>query len=470
MEHVTIQDIVECTGGRLLAGDGDMQIRHLCIDSRQVTEDCLFVPIVGEKVDAHKFIFQTLEAGAVATLTSRHETAPEKYGKKGWIQVEDTEAALHAIGALCRSRVMIPAVGVTGSVGKTTTREMIAAALSAGKKVYKTGRNYNSKIGVPITLSEMTPEDEIAVLELGMNVPGELSSISRLARLHMAVITNIGVAHIGFFGTQERICQEKLTITDGLEPGGILFLNGDDPLLFAKKDQVPFPVILYGMQAHNEYRAEEIRTVHGHTSFVMVHGEQRVPVELSVLGAHNVGNALAALAVADHNGVDLTLAAKALASFTGFQNRLQTYQNNGYTIIDDTYNASPASMKSGLTVLCDMDEPGKKIAVLGDMFELGSQAPKFHYQVGEFAARMPLDLLITVGENAKQIAAGAAAEKAAFPMQHFQDRMDAAAAVRAMVQPGDVVYLKASNGMKLKEITGYLTAPDKGVPCQNMQM
>lgn len=456
MEHITIEDIVTCTSGRLLAGNPQTVIRHLCIDSRTVPEDSLFVPIIGEKVDAHRFIEQTLCAGAAATLTSEHEYAPA--GEKAWIRVADTEAALHAIGALCRSRILLPAVGVTGSVGKTTTREMIATALSAGMRVYKTGKNYNSKIGVPITLSEMTPDDDIAVLELGMNVPGELSSISRLARLNMAVITNIGVAHIEFFGSQEKICKEKLTITDGLVPGGLLFLNGDDPLLYAHRHDTRFPVILYGTQPHNDYRAENIRTEHGTIVFDMVHGADRIPVSLSVPGVHNVGNALAALAVADANGVDLSAAAKALTGFTGFQNRLQIHKTHGYTIIDDTYNASPASMKSGLTVLCGMEGTGRKIAVLGDMFELGEHAPEYHYEVGEFAADKPLHELIAVGTCSAEILRGAKEHGAAYAMRRFEDRMEAAHYLRSVLKPHDTLYLKASNGMKLKEITAFLLA------------
>ena len=454
MEHVTVEDIVRCTGGTLLAGDPRTPIRHLCIDSRSVPEDSLFIPIIGEKTDAHRFIEQTLAAGAAATLTSRHDAAPGQ--KKAWIRVPDTVEALHAIGALCRSRVSVPAVGVTGSVGKTTTREMIAAALSAERKVFKTGKNYNSRIGVPITLSEMTPDDDIAVLELGMNVPGELASISRLAGLSMAVITNIGVAHIEYFGSQEAICREKLTITEGLLPDGILFLNGDDPLLYQARGETGFPVVLFGMEAHNEYRAENIHTVSGGTEFDLLHGSLRIPVRLSVPGIHNVTNALAALAVADRAGVDLAAAASALTGFTGFMNRLQLYRTHGYTIIDDTYNASPASMKSGLSVLSGTEASGRKIAVLGDMFELGKNSLHYHFEVGEFAAGQPIDELIAVGTASVQILLGAKAQGASFAMRHFDERTEAASYLQNVLRPGDVLYLKASNGMKLKEITAFL--------------
>ena len=188
MLNITVNDIVKAVNGTLLCGDGTQIIEHISIDSRSSQGNDIFVPIIGEKVDAHRFISQALEIGCVATLTSEHE---QMTGQQAWIRVENTIDALHEIGRLCRSRIQIPAVGVTGSVGKTTTREMIATALSAQKKVFKTSKNYNSSVGLPITLSEMTNEDDIAVLELGMNVPGELGTISDLASLDMAVLTNI---------------------------------------------------------------------------------------------------------------------------------------------------------------------------------------------------------------------------------------------------------------------------------------
>lgn len=229
MLNITVEDIVKAVGGTLLLGDGTQIVEHISIDSRSSQGNDIFVPIIGEKVDAHRFIGQAFHSGCVAALTSEHtekkqveETICEWSGenreeaeKKAWITVNDTVEALHEIGRLCRSRIHVPAVGVTGSVGKTTTREMIATALSAEKRVFKTGKNYNSSIGLPITLSEMTNDYDIAVLELGMNVPGELGTIAELADIDVAVLTNIGVAHIEYFGTQDAICREKYTITKG---------------------------------------------------------------------------------------------------------------------------------------------------------------------------------------------------------------------------------------------------------------
>lgn len=451
--NIKVKDIVKAAEGILLCGDGEQIIEHISIDSRSSQGNDIFVPIIGEKVDAHRFISQAFENGCAAALTSEHTTMDDT---RPWIYVKDTIEGLHAIGRLCRSRVAIPAVGITGSVGKTTTREMVATALSAEKKIFKTSKNYNSRVGLPITLSEMTEQDDMAVLELGMNVPGELGTISRLAGLDMAVITNIGVAHIEYFGTQDKICQEKLTITQGLKPGGLLFLNGDDPYLMKYKDQVKFPVVTYGTGEHCDYRAVNIHMEQGHYCFSLIHGAQNIPVMLSVLGIHNVVNAAGALAVADRNGVSMEAAAKALTKFTGFQNRLQVFRKNGYTIIDDTYNASPASMKAGLIVLTGMDEPGKKYAVLGDMFELGNHSPAYHYEVGEFAATLSLDGVFLVGEMSRYIENALTDNKASCQAVHFESKEELAAKLKSLLTAGDTVYLKASNGMKLKEVTAML--------------
>ncbi len=453
MKKTTIREIAEAVGGKILCGDPQCIVECLSIDSRTMQGNDLFIPIIGEKADAHRFIDQAFSNGAVATLTSRHETMDDP--EHPYIAVEDTVKALHEIGRMCRAKAPVPAVGVTGSVGKTTTREMVAAALAGGKKVFKTSKNYNSRIGTPITMSLLDDTADMAVFELGMNVPGELGSISELAKLDMAVITNVGVAHIEFYGSQEKICEEKLTITWGLKEGGLLFLNGDDAMLYDHRNDTGHPVILYGLAEHNDYRAEDIQMVHGKMNFTMVHGEVRVPVQLSVLGSHNVLNALAALAVADHAGVPLEAAAKSLQEFKGFQNRLQLFTFHDWTLIDDTYNASPDSMKSGLKVLLDMEDKGKKIAVLGDMFELGIRSEEIHRGVGKHVATLNLDELITVGENAKFIEEEAKNNGGAMKFTHFDSNLAIAEYLKETMEPEDVVYLKAANGMKLKEITQY---------------
>ena len=421
MINICIKDIVEATKGKLLCGDEKQQIDHLSIDSRSSQGNDLFIPIIGAKVDAHRFIDGAFSVGCVATLTSEHDSMDDP--NHAWIRVEDTVLALHEIGKLCRSRVTVPAIGVTGSVGKTTTREMIAYALSAEKKVYKTQKNYNSSVGLPITMSLMSNDYDIAVLELGMNVPGELGTISEIAQLKMAVL---------------------------------MIVNGDDELLYKFRESTGYPYVLYGTKEYCDYRAEDIHMENGHYAFTFVHNEMRVPVVLSVLGQHNVLNATAALAAAHLNGVDVTLAAKSLYTFTGFQNRLQIMDVKDYKVIDDTYNASPASMVAGVNVLGGFETSGRRIAVLSEMRELGENTLKYHREVGEKIASEPINELIVIGDTAKAIADGARQKKCSYLVHEFDDKMQAAEYLNQNLKAGDVVYLKASNAIGLKEITKYL--------------
>ena len=320
MEQMTVRDVVKATGGRLLCGDGDTPLIHISINSQTMEGSDLFVPLIGAKVDAHRFIGQAFENGAAATLTSEHDSMEDGHP---WIRVADTKKALQDIGAYYRRRFTLPLVGITGSVGKTTTREMIAAALSAGFRVYKTKKNLNSQVGVPITLCGITSADEVGVLELGMSEPGELTVIARIADVDMAVITNVGVTHIEQLGSQENIFREKMTIQDGLKDGGILLLNGDDELLKTARAKDGCRTVTFGSGAHCDYRCEEVRIEDGYPLFTAVHGTRRIPVRLGIMGRHNIMNALAALAVADLNGVPMEAAAGKLGEFHGFQNRQQ---------------------------------------------------------------------------------------------------------------------------------------------------
>ncbi len=466
MLNITLKDVIACTGGKLLLGDPETPLKNLTTDSRSIPEDALFVPIVGASFDGHDYAVSALRDGAAACLTAKREVFYEwershPGSRKGIVLVSDTTKAVQAVGRLARSRVHIPAVGVTGSVGKTTTREMIAAALSAEKKVFKTGKNYNNWLGVPLTLSEMTGDDDIAVLELGMNVPGELGTIAALTDLSVAVITNIGVAHIEYYGTQDRICQEKMTVTKGFWPGDpgskLLILNADDTYLMAHKDDTGFPYVTYGTSLTADYRAANIEAVEEGMRFdLFMKGRKPLPVTISVRGEHNVLNAAAALAVSDRFGIDLQKAAEALTAYKGFANRLQPFEHDGVLYIDDTYNASPASMKAGLEVLSQTNYgngENRRIAVLGDMFELGQQAPKYHYEVGTYAAKTRLDRLYLLGDLAKQIGKAMDDWFSDVPVLYFDNKDDLVAALREELRPGDIVYLKASHGMKLHEVT-----------------
>lgn len=449
MVNMTVKEILSATGGRLLCGSEDTVLEHISIDSRTRMGKDLFVPLVGERQDAHGFIGQAFGNGAAATLTSEHDSMDSA---KPWIRVEDTKKALQDIGSYYRDRLTLPLVGITGSVGKTTTREMVACALSARYSVYKTPGNHNSQVGVPITISEITPEDEIGVIELGMSEPGELTVIAKIAKIQMAVITNIGITHIEQLGSQENIYKEKLTIQDGLMEGGILFLNGDDPFLMKTQAKEGCRTIYYGTGENCNYRALDVHVEEGFPAFTAVFGQKRIPVRLGVMGSHNVLNAIVSLAVASECGIPMEEAAKCLQEFTGFKNRQQIYSVRGMTIIDDTYNASPVSMKAGLEVLNSITRAQRRIAVLADMKELGEKTRLYHYEIGEYIAEHPVYEVVTMGELAGEIAKAVKALAPEILVREFMEQEVLVSYLKEELREGDCVLFKGSNSMKLGSV------------------
>ena len=473
MTGITVKELLEATGGNLLLGQEDQHAGHISLDSRKMEGDDLFVPIVGERVDAHLFLCQAIASGAAAVFTSEHHrwedvkaSVRQQCGgnreqeKKAlgaaWIEVPDTKKALQDLGSFCRKRLTLPLVGITGSVGKTTTREMIAEALSAGFLVYKTPGNSNSQVGVPITIAEIPQSAEIGVIELGMSEPGEMERISRVARVDCAVITNIGVAHIEQLGSQEHILEEKLHIQDGMPAEGILFLNGDDPLLASVVPKEGRKRVLYGLGRDCDYRAEDLHLEEGYPVFKAVHGDRSVRVRLQVMGSHMVSNAMAALAVADTYGLSMEKAALALGQFKGYKGRQQIFQWGGVTVIDDSYNASPVSMKAGLEVLASVKGEGRRIAVLADMKELGLEAVRFHEEIGAYIGEHPLDMVLLLGELASCIGSGMDAARAVTPYIEMDRLAQVEEWLDEHIREGDCILFKGSNSMKLSEAVRHL--------------
>ncbi len=489
MQHMTAGKIAEAVGGRILWGDPETPVIDICTDSRLAKEGELYVPILGERVDGHRFIEGALKKGAIATFTSQHDTMedlPESVrqtqniedienfvdlSKTVWIRVDDTRGALQTLGKYCRSRLDIPFVGVTGSVGKTSTRTMIATALAAGFHTFQTAGNANSQVGVPITLSRVTDDYEAAVIELGMSEPGEMARIGAIAGLNVAVMTNIGISHIEQLGSQANILREKLHITDGLADDGWLILNGDDAHLCPEYnhntdddpvEKIPelvtcvekYKTLYYGQKSHNDYRAEDIRVEEGKTLFTLHCAKGQYPVALPVIGMHHVQNALAALACADVLGMSLTDAAAALIGFGGVAHRQEwiTLPAMGITVIDDSYNASPDSMRAAITALQMTQTQGRKIAVLADMWELGPETLRHHYGVGQAVGESNTNILVTVGPLSVEIAKGAAQVNSNLQIVSVEDRIQAAKWLEENYQAGDLILFKGSNGMKLFEI------------------
>ncbi len=462
MEHVFVRDLVEATGGRLLSGSPDTVVAKIKLDSRQVEPGDLFVPIIGERVDGHKFIQQVLAAGAAAVLTSEHEAEDARQineqvpsgNDAAWIRVENTKDALQNIGRYLRARLTLPLVGVTGSVGKTTTREMIAAALSAKYRVYKTPGNSNSQVGVPITISEISEKDQVGVIELGMSEPGELTIIAQIAKIDMAVITNIGITHIEQLGSRENIYREKMTIQDGLKDDGVLILNGDDDMLCDTKGKDGVKTIYYGTGSNCDFRAENINLNDGPARFTAVHGEECQEVVLGVMGQHNVMNALAAIAVCSQCGMTMAEAAEGLKTFRGFKGRQQIHSGKRYTILDDSYNASPASMKASLDVFRTLRPGSRHVAVLADMKELGDKVLEYHYEVGVHTANTGVDLVVTLGEACHALAEGVKSV-AEIPVVEFLDKEEMVAYLEENLKEDDCILLKGSNSMGLSAVAAH---------------
>ncbi len=468
MAELGIKEIVMATGGRLVWGSDEQGITSIETDSRKAGAGSLFVPVIGERVDGHRFLVSALKGGAKAVFTSRHpdkEAVEQELGDvrdletPAWIYVKDTVKALQDMGAFCRRNIKVPVIGVTGSVGKTTTREMIACALSGGyEKVFKTSGNHNSQVGVPITLFQVEPEDEIAVLELGMSQPGEMEKIASIAGVDMAAITNIGIAHIGQLKSQENICKEKLNIQEGMKKGGILFLNGDDEILKLKTAREGIRTIYYGTGENCHYRAKEITSRDGFPAFTAVcpDGEE-ARVHLKVLGQHNVLNAILSIAVARENQVPLKAAAEALEGFTGYEGRQQIYETGKLTVIDDSYNASPASMKAGLEALMSVHPGRRKIAVLADMKELGPDEVSYHREIGAYIGahleEHMADEILLLGDLAAEIRTGLLKARPDWEdcgnVQTFSDKESLSDALNNLLKDGDCILFKGSNSMGL---------------------
>lgn len=459
MKPLSIEQIAHATGGRL-SGDPSLSVSSVVIDSQQAGPASLFVPQIGQRVDAHNYIASAVEHGAVAAVVSRPPTPLTQLTT--WVEVPDTRRALQDIARYHRQRFSFPLITVTGSVGKTSTKDMIAAALASRWQVAKTAGNMNSQVGLPLSLLTLDDGDQAGVFELGMSEFGEITELSLISCPDIAVITNIGISHIEQLGSQENILREKLSVGAGMSADGIMVLKGDDPFLARQRDQLPQKTVFYGMADWCDYRAEEIISDLSGVSFVLVCDNRRQPVHLPVPGRHNIYNALAALTVADLCGIELDAAAGALANFHGEKMRLQIIDCGGIHIIDDTYNASPDSMRAALAVLADLKPTGRRIAVLADMFELGALSEQSHYNLGKTVAELGIDVLLTVGERAAGIADGAMATGGSTLVERFPNNNEANARLQQLLTPGDAVLVKGSRGMHTEEIVEGIMAGQGG--------
>lgn len=446
METISLKALAAALG---TTSPVDAEITCVSTDTRNLPEGCLFLALRGARFDGHDFAAQAIEAGAVAVVTDTQiDDLP-------CIVVENTGQALLDIGSYYRDLFDIPLVGVTGSVGKTTTKEMIACVLSEKFNTLKTAQNFNNEIGMPKTLFGLTKEHGAAVIEMGMNHFGEISRMSRSAKPTMAVITNIGYSHIEHLGSQEGILKAKLEMLDGMKADAPLFVSADDPMLCDLRKKLDRLVLTYSVQPAIgvDVYATDIKEDDGVTTFTINWNQESILAVLPTVGIHNVKNALAAFLVGYTAGMMPQEIVCGLAKYQPTGNRQNIMEKNGQTVIADCYNASPDSMRAGLGVLGNYPCEGRKIAVLGDMLELGEHSESLHAMVGEMAKNAGIDMLFCYGKAARGIAAHAGDCVVSFCTEDAQELTDA---LRKELREGDCVLFKASHGMHLEDIISAL--------------
>lgn len=446
MRAITLQQIADWCGGEVTKGSENLVVTGVTRSSDQVQAGDLYIALQGQRFDGHSFIAESMRKGAAAVLSMFQigDGTPT-------IVVEDTLAALGDIAAGYRKTLGARVFGITGSVGKTTTKEMLAQILSIGMRTSKTQENFNNNIGLPLTIMA-TPEDsEALVLEMGMNHFGEMSRLTKIANPDIVIINNIGTMHIEHLGSREGILKAKLEILEGLAPGGMAVFNGDEPLLWDLRERNVCKTMYFGVENENvDVRATEIETNDDGVSFNVNGFGQQFRVHLPIDGRHNVYNALAAIVAAMEVGIKPQQIQQALPLFSNTGMRQNTYRKCGFVIVDDSYNAGPESMEAALRVMDDRRCDGKKIAVLGDMLELGNRASAEHYRVGRIAAGI-VDNLLAYGPWSSSMIDGAQTGGMSLRKAiRFDSHEELVNTLLYQAKPGDMILFKGSRGMKME--------------------
>ena len=440
----------EFCGGKT---ESQREINSISIDSREIGENTLFVAVRGENTDGHKYIGSAAANGAVCVMCEKVDEDIDC----DYILVKDTIEAISNIAAACRERIAPFTVGVTGSVGKTTTKEFISYVLAEKYPTHKSEGNFNTVYGISLTLAALSSIHKAVVAEMGMSALGEISALTRIARPDAAVITNIGTAHLEALGSRENICKAKLEITEGLKESGTLVYNGDEPLLWEKRESLPRSISFGIKNTEADVFGKNIRCFDDKTCFDMIYkGREITDVEIPALGEHNVYNAMAAYAVGDLAGLNEEEIRRGLKNYRPSGMRQKIYGYNGYTIIEDCYNASPESMKASLSVLAKLGEKKRTVAVLGEMRELGETSCELHRSVGRYAAQLGIDRLYTYGESALSIAVGALEEGLDEDCIVGCNKTDEPEVLAKLLEnelrEGDIVLFKASRAVSLEKV------------------
>ncbi|MBQ8311042.1 MAG: UDP-N-acetylmuramoyl-tripeptide--D-alanyl-D-alanine ligase [Clostridia bacterium] len=455
--ELTAKEIGAMCGGRL-CGDGDVKIRGFCTDSREADADTAFVALRGERVNGHDYIGAACARGCRLVICERLSEGADA----AQLAVPDSEVALSQLAAAHMQTLSCKTVAVTGSVGKTTTKEMIASVLSTHAQIYRSEGNHNSVIGMPLSVMEIGAPHEYAVLEMGMSGFGEIERMSRCARPDIAVVTNIGTSHMEMLGSRENIRRAKLEILCGLKNGGVLLLNGDEPLLRNVSGKT-YRTVDVSLSCENAALfAQNIRVEADGTHFEAVwDGCTHRDLHIRVQGRHNVYAALFAFAVGMLSGLSAGEIRRGLLNFTPGAMRQNVYGYHGMTVIEDCYNASPESMRAAIDVLvgCAQRAGGRSIAVLGDMLELGDASDGLHRAVGAYIVESGVDCLLVLGHGGEQIACGAADAGMARDCIHINTDTDniahSADALIGLCRERDTVLFKASRSIRMERVLEY---------------
>lgn len=447
MEQITLQNVARAIGAECRE---QADVLAVCTDTRTITPGCLFIALRGERFDGHDFAAAAAKAGAAGIVCEREVSGT---GRTPLLMVKSTQGALLQLARYYRSLFNIPLVGVTGSVGKTTTKEMIVAAISPKYQTMKTEGNLNNQIGLPKTLLRLNHTVEAAVIEMGMDHFGQIHNLSMTAVPTISVITNIGHSHIMNLGSQEGILKAKLEILDGMDLNAPVVLNGDDALLAGASEKIGNPVLLYGIRNPAcDVRAKNVRETESGLEFeaCVASLDSSTQVRLPAYGIHHVYDALAAFSVGLLLQVEPAQMAEGLAAYVPSGMRQHIVHAGELTVVEDCYNASPDSVKASLAALQAMPCSGRRIAVLGDMLELGDYTERGHRECGRAAAANNVDLLVACGRDSRFCAEEA--KNAGVPTEYFEEKPEAAQFLRNSLRAGDLVLVKASHGSHLEEL------------------
>lgn len=455
MKSLKISELIKSTNAKLVNGNLNDEINDVVIDSRKANKDNVFIAIIGESLDGHKYMESAYENGCRNFIKNSNSVINIEYKDINLIEVENTEQALGQIAKYYKQKFDIPFVGVTGSVGKTTTKDMIYAAISSKLNVHKNEGNLNNNFGVPLTLFGLNESHQAAIIEMGMSHFKEIEYLANLVHPQIGVISNIGLSHIENLGSQEGILEAKLELTANFDENNILIVNGDDEFLSKLKEKkLKYQLKTFGFDKTNNIYCESFETYEDKIVFECVVENQKHQIEIPTLGEHNIYNAMAAILVGLSIGLTIEDIKIGFLGYRASKMRLDVSKNEKYTVINDAYNASPDSMIAALKILKRYNQ--RRVAILGDMFEMGEHAEYGHRLVGKDTLDS-CDVIITIGKDSMYISDEA--KKIGFNesnIHHFKTKEEAINNLENIIKKEDVILLKASRGMALEEIAKYL--------------